>query len=94
MNYQQAAAKALKEFDYHRRATVVKKIENTAQFRQLTVYESSGTGTKLSHVLFGLQFCSEEGDNYRELMISVDELEFHHKKSIVTDLRLYTIQKI
>ena len=89
MNYQQAATRAIKEWDRYRKSSLIKEIEKTAQFRQLTVYESAGTENKLSHVLFGLQFCSKDGDNYREIMISVNYLE--DSKAYMDDVRLYTI---
>ena len=89
MNYQQAANHAIKAFDAYRRSKIVKEIEYKAQFRRLTVYESSGCGNKLTSVLFGLEFCDKEGSNYREVMISV-----YQDEKIYTDVRLYTITSI
>ena len=87
LTYQTAATVAIKEFDYYRKS-LVKEIENDAQFRQLTVYESNSRGGKLTFVLYGLQFCSAEGDNYREVMIGVGLYD----GKAVADLRLYTIK--
>lgn len=92
MNYQQASKEAIRAFDAYRRSRIVKEIERTAEFRKLTVYESSGNANDLQHVLFGLEFCSENGDNYREVLISVSYLKDF--KAFETDVRLYTIEKI
>ena len=91
MNYQQAANHAIKAFEDCRRnkILIVKEIEFEAQFRKLTVYESSGCGNKLTSVLFRLEFCDKEGSNYREVMISV-----YQDEKIYTDVRLYTITSI
>jgi hypothetical protein len=96
MNYQTAAKEAIKAFDSYRRSTLVKEIENTAEFRQLTVYESTGCNNKIRHVLFGLQFCSKNGDNYREIMISVFDNSYlqHPATGYSTDVRLYTIEVV
>lgn len=92
MNYQQAATKAIQEWDRYRKSSLVKEIEKTAQFRKLTMYESSGSGDKLSHVLMGIEFCSKDGDNYREVLVSVNYSE--ETKSYFTDVRLYTIESV
>ena len=89
LNYQTAATVAIKEFEAYRKLNCVKEIEKDAQFRQLTVYESNGRGDKLTFVLYGLQFCGPEGDNYREVMIGVGLYD----GKAVADLRLYTIEK-
>ena len=90
MTYQTAAAKAIQAWDRYRKSSRVKEIEETAQFRRLTVYESGGNEHGLTHVLFGLEYCSKDGDNYREINISV-----HHSWSdqveYTTDVRLDSI---
>ena len=87
LTYQNAAAAAIKEFDQCRKAAYVKEIERGAQFRRIDVMESSGNADCLSHVLFCLQFCAPEGDNYREVYIGIDLVN----GKIMADLRLYTI---
>lgn len=96
MNYQSAAKEAIRAFDTYRRSPIVKEIESTAEFRQLTVYESTGCNNKIRHVLFGLQFCSKNGDNYREIMISVFDNAYlqHPTTGYSTDVRLYTIEVV
>ena len=95
LNYQTAAREAIKAFDAYRKSICVKEIEKGAQFRKLTVYESSGTADNLGHVLFGLEFCGPEGDNYREVLVSVNlvKLESSNTYEILSDVRLYTIEK-
>jgi hypothetical protein len=90
MNYQQAAIRAIKEWDRCRKSSLVKEIEKTAQFRTLKAYESSGSGDNITHVLFGLEFCSKDGDHYREVMVSVNYNP--DTKAYFDDVRLYTIQ--
>lgn len=94
MNYQTAAKLAIKEWDAYRRSTLIKEIEKGAQFRRLTVYESSGWSNKLSSVLFGLEFCDKNGENYREIMISVAVPKSGTCKTPLVDVRLYTISNI
>ena len=89
MNYQQAANNAIRAFDAYRRSKIVKEIEFEAQLRRLTIYESSGCGNKLTSVLFGLEFCNEEGSNYREVLIGVSEVN----GEILRDVRLCTLCK-
>ena len=93
MNYQTAAKEAIRAFDSYRRSRIVKEIENTAEFRKLVVYESTGQGNKLTQVLFGLEFAAKDGDNYREVLISVvDAMSTSVPvKGFLTDVRLYTI---
>lgn len=96
MNYQMAAKEAIRAFDTYRRSRIVKEIENTAEFRKLTAYESTGLGNHLSKVLFGLEFCDKNGENYREILISVfdgNKLE-HPTEGFFTDVRLYTITAV
>lgn len=69
MNYQKAALTALRKFEWARGLFV--SIEDGAQFRKLTVYESAGHDGSLTYVLFGLEFCDAEGSNYREVFIRV-----------------------
>lgn len=90
MNYSTAANNAIRAFDAYRKSAFVSEIEKTAELRTLKVYESSGSGNNLNHVLFGLEFCDQEGSNYREVLISVDLVN----GEILRDVRLYTIQKI
>ena len=75
MNYSIAARKAIRAFEIlkGRVATTSEglTIEKSAQFRSLTVLESSGSGNKLHACLFGLEFCSKDGDNYRNVWIRV-----------------------
>lgn len=83
MNYSTAASKAIRAFNQLRGRLPVshstgETIEKTAEFRRLTVLESSGSHDKLCAVLFELEFCSKEGDNYRTVWIRV-----HPKESIV-----------
>lgn len=93
MNYQSAAKEAIRAFDAYRRSRIVKEIESTAEFRKLVVYESTGQGTKVTQVLFGLEFAAKDGDNYREVLISVVDAMSTSvpTKGFLTDVRLYTI---
>lgn len=97
MNYQSAAKEAIRAFDAYRRSRIVKEIESTAEFRKLVVYESTGQGTKVTQVLFGLEFAAKDGGNYREILISVvDGMSIEgpvKTKGFLTDVRLYTITK-
>ena len=74
MNYQNASMLALKKFNWAR-GLMPYAIEKDAQFRQLTVLESSGYAEKLTYVLFEIQFCSKDGDNYRRVWIRVRNIE-------------------
>lgn len=94
MNYQTSAKLAIKEWDAYRRSALIKEIEKTAQFRKLTVYESCGKGNKLTSVLFGLEFCDKNGENYKEIMISVAVPKSGTCKTPLVDVRLYTISNI
>ena len=98
MNYQNAAKEAIRAFDAYRRSRIVKEIERTAEFRKLTTYESTGVGNNITHVLFGLEFCDKNGENYREILISVvDGMSIEgpvKTKGFLTDVRLYTITKV
>ena len=73
MNYSTAARKAINAFNQLSGKVpfndVGLTIEKGAQFRKLTVLESSGTGAKLQHVLFELEFCDKNGENYRSVWI-------------------------
>lgn len=58
MNYQTASMRALKCFEVCRKSTICELIEKDAQFRKLTVLESTGYSGKLNHVLFEIEFCA------------------------------------
>lgn len=90
MNYQRAATEAIKGFNVYRKSPLIHEIEEGAQFRRLTVYESSGTSQQLTHCLFGLEFCDPMGANYREIMICV----YLKDGEILRDVRLYTLNNI
>lgn len=70
MNYQNASMLALRKFDWAR-GLMPAAIEEDAQFRQLTVMESTGYADRLDYVLFEIQFCSKEGDHYRTVWVRV-----------------------
>ena len=76
MNYQNASMLALKKFNWARGLMPV-AIEKDAQFRQLTVMESAGYADELTYVLFEIQFCSKEGDNYRRVWVRVRNSEIY-----------------
>lgn len=69
MNYETAANKALRKFEWAKKNRP--EIPADSQFRTLKVYESSGTGSRLSYVMFGLEYCDKNGENYRECIIRV-----------------------
>ena len=80
MNYATAARRAISAFNQLRGRVPAshstgETIERTAEFRTLKVLESSGSSKGLSHVLFELEFCSKEGDNYRSVWIRVNSKE-------------------
>ena len=90
MDYQRAAAEALKGWNAYRKNPAVKEIAKDSQFRKLTVYESSGNASALDYCLFGLEFCDKDGTNYKEIMIAV----YVKDGAILQDVRLYTISNI
>ena len=80
MNYSTAARKAISAFNQLRGRVPTGRtgltIERTAEFRTLKVLESTGSSkTGLTHVLFELEFCSENGDKYRSVWIRVSPKE-------------------
>lgn len=71
MNYQNASLLALKKFEWARKVNMPYAIELDAQFRKLTVLESSGYSDNLTYVLFEIEFCGKEGNHYRTVWIRV-----------------------
>ena len=72
MNYQKASMLALKEFECVRKLNSHSiGIEKDAEFRKLTVLESSGNSDYLDYVLFEIEFCAKSGDHYRTVWIRV-----------------------
>ena len=92
MTYQQAATKAIQAWDRCRNSSRVKEIEKTAQFRKLVVYESGGNEHGLNQVLFGLEYCSKDGDNYREIYVSV-HYYWADQRPYTVDVRLDSIHE-
>lgn len=75
MTYTVAAKRALKGYEHAQRVINDYRINKKDQFRSLTVYESTGTAKSIKSALFGIQFCDENGSNYREMLIYVNETE-------------------
>ena len=79
MNYSTAARRAISAFNQLRgrvpESSTGETIEKSAEFRRLTVLESSRSSKGLDHVLFELEFCSKQGDNYRSVWIRVNSKE-------------------
>ena len=91
MNYNNAAAAALRKFEWARKTNMFVKMNEASQFRQLTVMESVGTANKLTYVLFEVQFCDENGENYRSVWIRVRCSEVY---GIDAELDTSTIQDL
>lgn len=89
MDYQKASTLALRKFCWAI-GLMPHAIEDGAQFRQLTVLESSGTSKNLTYVLFELQFCSKDGDNYRRVMIRVRNSEM----GMDAELDTHTLEEV
>lgn len=91
MNYQTASMKALNCFEKVRKCTRCDLIEKDAQFRQLTVLESAGKGDDLCAVLFEIEFCGKDGDNYRTVWVRV---RFDEETGITSILDEWTIKEV
>lgn len=91
MNYQTASMKALRCFENVRKSVRCDLIEKDAQFRQLTVLESAGRSDDLLTVLFEIEFCGKDGDNYRTVWVRVRANE---EMGIVAVLDEWTIKEV
>ena len=91
MNYQTASMRALKCFESVRKSTRCDLIEKDAQFRQLTVLESAGRSDDLCTVLFEIEFCGKNGDNYRTVWVIV---RFDEEVGITSVLDEWTIKEV
>lgn len=89
MNYQTASMCALKKFEWARKLNM--QIEKDAQFRQLTVLESTGYANKLTYVLFEIQFCGKDGEHYRAVWVRVRCDDVY---GIYADLDSSTIEEV
>ena len=91
MNYQTASMKALKCFETVRKSMRCDLIEKDAQFRQLTVLESTGRSDDLCSVLFEIEFCGKDGDNYRIVWVRV---HFDEEVGITSCLEESSIKEV
>ena len=89
MNYQNAAVAAIRAFDYYRKNGLVPEIEREAEFRSLTVYESSGNQGGLTYVLFNLEFSNKDGKNYSHVEISC----FVSGGKVIADVLVGTLER-